>query len=149
MRILTAITFFACLTIGYLYQWHPMLLPNSISSPLHHWDVVTNNTVRMRDDLSELLRCSPTWERLLARAYVARALYSCDYAFMAFPEEIEDFSEAIRLDPKYTRAYVLRGCAVDSYYRRESGYFENHMKPVIADYGKWSYNSILKACRPM
>ena len=52
----------------------------------------------------------------------------------ALPEEIDDFSAAIRIDPKYARAYIYRGCAVSSYYRRQPGYFENQVKQVIADF---------------
>lgn len=65
----------------------------------------------MTEDVIELLFDHPTIERLRARAYVARALYSCENIAFASFEEIDDFSVAIKLDPKYVRAYVYRGLA--------------------------------------
>ena len=135
MRILTAISFFAFLTIGYLYQWHPMLVPNQLSSELHHLDFLSTNIFRMQEDIGELLQDDPTYERLLARAYVARALESCDNVAFAFPEEIDDLSTAIRLDPTYARAYIYRGCATSSYYRRQTDYVEKHLNRVFSDLG--------------
>lgn len=98
-----------------------------------HIEAVSRNLIRMRDDLGELLANKPSFERLLARVHVARALESCDYEFMAFPEEIVEFDSAIRLDPQYARAYTYRAIAISSYYRRQPDHVEIHMNSAISD----------------
>jgi|GEM_PF-6626811 tetratricopeptide (TPR) repeat protein len=133
MRILISLIFAALFVVGVLYRWQPMYLNGHIFSELAHFEAVSHNLVRMRDDLAELLADKPTFARILARIYVARALGACDHAFMAFPEEIADFDRAIRLDPSYARAYVYRGVAVSSYYGRASHYVDGYKKSAIAD----------------
>lgn len=133
MRILISLIFAALFVVGVLYRWQPMYLKGPIISELIHFDAVSCNFIRMRDDVGELLASKPTLERILARVYVARALESCDHAFMAFPEEIADFDRAIQLDPSYANAYAYRGVAVSSYYGRTSNYDENYRRSAIAD----------------
>src|ERR1700689_2691836 len=76
-------------------------LQNRIYGEKIHLDALATNIERLSDDVVEVLMSHPSLERLQARVCVFRAMYSCDYAFMAVRSEISDFSKAIQLDSSY------------------------------------------------
>jgi tetratricopeptide (TPR) repeat protein len=132
MRVQILILSFVIVTTLVLvhpWAWDRFNEPLWLKLEFYQLDAKMTNAYRMTDDLIELLADHPTIERLYARAYVARALDSCDYAGLAFPEEIDDFGTAIRLDPKYARAYVYRGCGINHVYHATHGhiYSENQL----------------------
>ena len=94
------------------WDWNRLGLEFDLRSGLRSYEMQERNFCTMTEDAVELLFDHPTLERLRARAYVARALYSCENVGLALPEEVGDFSAAIKLDPTYARAYLYRGCAL-------------------------------------
>lgn len=93
-------------------DWNRLEAEFDLRSGWQSYQMQERNFCSMTEDVAALMFNHPTLERLRARAFVARALYSCENVGLALPEDVDDFSEAIKLDPNYVRAYVYRGCAL-------------------------------------
>jgi tetratricopeptide (TPR) repeat protein len=89
------------------YSWH--CLPPQIRSEMFSLNAFEGNVIRMTQDVVDVVVDHPSFERLMARYYLGRALFSCENIAFAIPEETEDFSRAIKLDPRYARAYLYHG----------------------------------------
>jgi|JYMV01.1.fsa_nt_gi tetratricopeptide (TPR) repeat protein len=135
MRVLITILFVS-IVLGLLWttrDWTWAHLDGHIRADIFSLEQIPKNVSLVTEDLGDLLD-HPTLERLYARAYVARALASCDNACFAVEEEIDDFSAAIRLDPKYARAYLYRGIGRMHIYHCPNGRFDEKAQgEIISD----------------
>lgn len=137
MRLNIIVLFGFFIVLGLVHPWtwdwtwgH---LEGKIRAEIFSLDQIPKNISVVTEDLADMVD-HPTLERLQARAYVARALASCDNVCFAIEEEIDDFSAAIRLDPKYARAYLYRAVGRMNIYHRANGRFdEKAQSQIISD----------------
>lgn len=135
MRVLTIILFVS-IVLGLFWttrHWNWAHLEGHIRAEIFSLEQIPKNVSLVIEDLDMLDH--PTLERLYARAYMARALASCDNVCLAVEDEIDDLSAAIRLDPKYARAYLFRGIGRMHVYHCPGGRFnERAQNEIISDF---------------
>ncbi|MBS1952775.1 MAG: hypothetical protein JST89_01170 [Cyanobacteria bacterium SZAS-4] len=140
MRLCTSMLFVCFTAAGLLvlaaYNWDLSRLEAEfdLRSGWNSYQMQERNFCTMTEDIANLMFDHPTLDRLRARVHVARALYSCENIGLAFWDEVDDLAAAIRLDPKYARAYLYRGCTMAHIRTSDATYRDASTKQMIEDF---------------